>query len=125
MVLAVSVHFVIVWVNIWQLTASTPDLFDFSSQITWQVERFLSLEHQVWIADLLFSPHDDSLLVATANNGLRVWKLPQGDLLEGPFGSRWDSAAALVFSKDGKYLAAASFWGGIKIWEWIGTSDSP
>jgi WD40 repeat protein/DNA-directed RNA polymerase specialized sigma24 family protein len=97
-------------VNLWRLLPEPRSL---------QVERVLSLDHLTWIGDVLFSPSGSQLFVATLETGMRVWQVPGGELLPGPFGSRWDAAVALAFSSDGHFLALDSAWGGIKIWQYV------
>ena len=95
-------------VNVWKLQKRRSD---------WQVEHLLGIDHKDWISDLAFPPMNDTLFVATLLNGLRLWKIPQAELLAGPVGTRWDAAVAIVFSSDGQYMALNSGWGGIKIWQ--------
>jgi WD40 repeat protein len=70
--------------------------------------------HAGWVGSAAFSPADD-LVVTTAERAVRVWNAATGEERPTLDGFRQPGSAA-VFSFDGRYVAAGTWDGTVRIW---------
>jgi WD40 repeat protein len=95
-------------INIWQM--------DWDSDRTLQVEYRKTLIQPDWVTNLSFS-EDESILASSSFSGLlRLWRIPNGELLESPPTGRFDFMPNGVFHFDGRILVAGSSSGLIHVW---------
>ena len=95
-------------INIWHM--------DWESEETINAIYQKTLIQPGWVTHLDFS-EDGSILASSSFSGLlRLWRLPNGELLETPPAGRFDFMPNGVFLFDGRILVAGSSSGLIHVW---------
>jgi WD40 repeat protein len=75
-----------------------------------------AMGHRSFIESVEFSP-DGSLLASSSEGAIRLWDMKKSKLVGQTMCGHNNSALDLKFSKDGKWLASASWDGTARVWE--------